>query len=111
MLASLNNDDKRVTLLSIPRDLYVAYPLEKGAGKINSLYELGINNKVGIKYLADKVSEITGQQIDHYVVIDFSGFKNIIDTLGGVQVDVPEDLIDTEYPDDNWGYETLIVRK
>ena len=66
---------------------------------------------MGVKYLADKVSEITGQEINHYVVIDFSGFKKIIDILGGVMINVPEDLIDREYPDDNWGYQTLIIRK
>lgn len=64
-----------------------------------------------MKYLADKVAEITGQQIDHYAVIDFSGFKKIIDVIGGIQIDVPDDLIDKEYPDDNWGYETLMIRK
>lgn len=111
MLASLNGDDKKVTLLSIPRDLYIAYPGGKWAGKINSLYAIGKSDKVGVKYLADKVSEITGQQIDHYVVIDFSGFKKIIDILGGVMINVPEDLVDPEYPDDNWGYETLVIRK
>lgn len=111
MLASINRDEKKITLLSIPRDLYVAYPEQKWAGKINSLYSLGNIDKVWVKYLADKVSEITGQEINHYVIIDFSGFKKIIDILWWIEVDVPEDLIDREYPDDNWGYETLVVRK
>ncbi len=111
MLASLNVDEKRINLLSIPRDLYVSYPEGKGAGRINSLYELGKGDKVGIKYLADKVSEITGQPIDHYIVIDFSGFKKIVDTLGGVEIDVPEELIDPEYPDENYGYEVLHIKK
>lgn len=111
MLASLNGDEKRITLLSIPRDLYVSYPEDRGAGRINSLYELGKMNKVGIKYLADKVSELTGQPIDHYIVIDFSGFKKIVDILGGIEIDVPEDLTDTEYPDENYGYETVHFQK
>ncbi len=111
MLASLNGDEKRITLLSIPRDLYVSYPEDRGAGRINSLYELGKMNKVGIKYLADKVSELTGQPIDHYIVIDFSGFKKIVDILGGIAIDVPEDLTDTEYPDENYGYETVHFQK
>lgn len=59
MLASLGADANQVTLLSIPRDLYIAYPGGKSAGRINSLYDLGIRDKVGIQYLADKVSEIT----------------------------------------------------
>jgi anionic cell wall polymer biosynthesis LytR-Cps2A-Psr (LCP) family protein len=44
-------------------------------------------------------------------VIDFSGFKKIIDVIGGIEVNVPTDLVDREYPDDNWGYETLVVRR
>lgn len=64
-----------------------------------------------MKYLADKVSELTGQPIDHYIVIDFSGFKKIVDILGGIEIDVPEELIDTEYPDENYGYETLHIKK
>ncbi len=111
MLASLNGDDKKVTLLSIPRDLYVSYPEGKWAGRINNLYGLWKTNAVWVKYLADKVTEITGQPIDHYVVIDFTGFKKIIDVLGGIEIDVPEDLIDREYPDDNWWYETLSIKK
>jgi anionic cell wall polymer biosynthesis LytR-Cps2A-Psr (LCP) family protein len=34
--------------------------------------------------------------------IDFSGFKKFVDVLGGIEVDVPEDLVDYEFPDDNW---------
>ena len=110
MLASLNGEEKRITLISIPRDLYVSYPEGKGAGRINSLYEIGKADR-GVKYLADKVSELTGQPIDHYIVIDFSGFKKIVDILGGIEIDVPEELIDTEYPDENYGYETLHIKK
>ncbi len=112
MLASLNEDSKKVTLLSIPRDLYIAYPGWKGAGRINSLYDIGMRDKVWIQYLADKVSEITGQPIDHYMVIDFSGFKQIVDILWGIQVDVPNDLIDHEYPDgENDRYITFSIKK
>ncbi|GAB0174438.1 MAG: hypothetical protein HHAS10_03170 [Candidatus Altimarinota bacterium] len=111
ILASLDSERKQVTLLSIPRDLYVSYPEKLGAGRINSLYDLGKRKNVGIQYLASKVSEITGQTIDHYFVIDFSGFKKVIDLLGGIAIDVPEDLTDREYPDDNWGYEVFTVKK
>lgn len=111
MLASINQDDKKVTLLSIPRDLYIAYPKGYGvAGKINTLYSIGVANKVGISLLAEKVTEITGQPIDDYIVIDFNGFKKIVDALDGVEVDVPRDLVDREYPDNNWGYQVFSVR-
>lgn len=111
MLASLDGERKTVTLLSIPRDLYVAYPEKKWAWRINSLYDIGRRNEVGIKYLSDKVSEITGQSIDHYMVIDFDGFQDIINILWGIDIDVPESLTDKEYPDNNWGYTTFHVTK
>ena len=50
----------------------------------------------------DKIREITGEQIDHYMNIDFDGFVKFVDLLGGIEIDVPEDLVDHEYPDANW---------
>lgn len=112
MLASINADKWYITLLSVPRDLFVAYPKEIGwAWRINSLYWLGRSRWEWVNILANKVSEITGQSIDHYIVIDFSGFKRIVDTLWGVEIDVPSDLVDTTYPDDNWWYTTFVVRR
>jgi len=109
MLANLNPNTKKVTLLSIPRDLFVAYG-KWSAGRINALYGLWKENGEWINLLAKKVSEITGQPIHHYLVIDFWGFKELVDALGRVEVDVPHDLVDREYPDDNWGYTTFVVR-
>lgn len=113
ILASLNYDKKTVTLLSIPRDLYVAYPkgLKQVAGKINALYPIGQSANEGINYLAQKVSEMTGQPIHHYAVIDFSGFRSIVNALGGVEVDVPNDIHDTRYPTYDWKYETFKLSK
>lgn len=64
-----------------------------------------------MKLLGSKVTEITGERVDAYFNIDFAGFMKFIDILGGVDVDVPEDLVDREYPDDNWGYMTLRINK
>jgi anionic cell wall polymer biosynthesis LytR-Cps2A-Psr (LCP) family protein len=57
------------------------------------------------------VTEITGQSIDHYLVIDFDGFIEVIDKIGGIEVDVPEDLVDRAYPNWNYGYETFSIAK
>lgn len=113
MLASINADDGYVTLLSIPRDLFVAYPkgIWNSAGRINTLYGIGKGQGNGVNLLASKVAEITWQSIDHYLIIDFSGFKQIVDTLWGVDIEVPADLVDYQYPNDNWGYTTFIVRQ
>lgn len=44
-------------------------------------------------------------------MIDFAGFKDIINILGGISIDVPESILDREYPDNNWGYMTFQVQK
>ncbi|MDD4530551.1 MAG: LCP family protein [Candidatus Gracilibacteria bacterium] len=114
ILASLNLKEKTISMFSIPRDLYVSYPNKFGAGKINELYLLGkkkYGQEEGIGYLKSKVTEITGEDIDYHVMIDFEGFIKFIDVLGGVKVDVPEDLVDTSYPDWKRGYVTFSVKK
>ncbi|NRH20734.1 LCP family protein [Candidatus Gracilibacteria bacterium] len=111
MLASFNEESKNVTMISVPRDLYVNYGTNEGAGKINALYPIGLGQKVGISLLANKVSEVTGQSIHHYIVIDFTAFRYIVDALGGVEIDVIKDLYDREYPDYNYGYTIFSVKK
>lgn len=111
MLASLDEDKQTVTLLSIPRDLYVNYGTGSYAGKINALYQIGLSRKEGISLLAAKVSEITGQSIHHYMVLDFSAFRYIVNALGGISVEAPKDLYDAEYPDYNYGYRIFSVKK
>ncbi len=80
MLIHANRETKSVTLLSLPRDLYVAYGANS-AGKINALYPIGQGQGKGVNLLVEKVSEITNQPIHHYAVIDFSGFKSVVDAL------------------------------
>lgn len=61
--------------------------------------------------LGTKLREITGERMDHYISIDFDGFVKFIDLLGGIEVNVEENLVDTEYPDNNWGYVTFSIKK
>ncbi len=115
ILASVNRKTKTVSMLSIPRDLYVEYPTG-GRGKFNEVYSRALSKNPGnavasMGMLAEKVREITGERVDRYVNVDFAGFSDFVNVLGGVQVDVPEDLTDTAYPDGNWGYTTFKVKK
>ncbi|MBS9784004.1 LCP family protein [Candidatus Gracilibacteria bacterium] len=110
ILASIDFDTKNVTLLSIPRDLYVAYS-RYSAGRINGLYHIGKSKGQGINLLAEKIHEITGQNIDHYAVVDFQGFKQIINTLGGITVDVPKTILDKRYPTYDYRYTTFYLEK
>jgi anionic cell wall polymer biosynthesis LytR-Cps2A-Psr (LCP) family protein len=84
MIASINFRTKSVSLLSIPRDLYIEYP-KGGAGRINELYIRGIKDlgsANAMRYLEDKIKEITGENVDYYAVVDFSAFIRFIDILG-----------------------------
>lgn len=113
ILASINTKMKTVSMLSIPRDLYVAYP-SGWAWRINDLYWKGkkaFSESKAMTYLEDKVEEITWEKADYYFNIDFAWFIKFVDLLWWVQVNVPNDLVDTEYPDNNWWYETFKIKK
>ncbi len=111
MLASLDAEHQSVTMISIPRDLYVSYGTGQWAGKINTLYPIGLSQKEWISLLASKVSEITWQSIQHYMVVDFTAFRYIVNALDGIEIDVIKDLYDNEYPDYNYGYTVFSVKK
>lgn len=111
MVASIRPSDKSMGLLSIPRDLVAPIP---GIGwqKINSAQAYGKTANpdtkgAGPALTKATVEDITGLKIDYYVKIDFSGFTKIIDALGGVRVYVPQKFTDYQYPDENYGYQTI----
>ncbi len=96
MVWSIDPQTKDAAMLSIPRDLYVQIP-GHGYGKINSA------NALGGPQLAEQVVEnVIGVPIDYYVLIDFSGFKQAVDAVGGIDFNVPTALDDPLFPcDDN----------
>jgi polyisoprenyl-teichoic acid--peptidoglycan teichoic acid transferase len=82
MLVQITPGTGRVELLSVPRDLYVE--VEPGhRDRINTAYTYG-----GIDQARAVMEGLTGVQIDSYVIVDFEGFEEIIDAIGGVKVDV-----------------------
>lgn len=84
MLVTVNPKTEKVYLLSIPRDTRT-YVEELGyKTKINHSYSKG-----GIRSTVNTVSELLDIPIDFYITTDFEGFENIVDTFGGVTVDVP----------------------
>ena len=75
-----------VKVLSVPRDLYVEVdPGEKD--RINAAYNYG-----GIEQTVDALESYSGVSIDHYAIVDFDGFREIIDAMDGVRVDVGQDV-------------------
>ena len=84
VLCRVDEGAKQVSLVSLPRDLRVEIA-GHGTGKLNSA--LAYEGPLGA---IDAVSELTGIQISYYACIYFSGFEGIVDSLGGVDVEVPE---------------------
>ena len=84
MLATFNDKDKTVKLLSIPRDSYVFIPGKDKYSKITHAHAYG-----GVKYTVDTVEEMLDIPVDYYVKMNFNAFVDVIDALGGIEVEVP----------------------
>ncbi|RNB83512.1 LCP family protein [Brevibacillus panacihumi] len=86
MLVSLDPEHKRFDLFSILRDTYVEIP-GYGESRINAAVVNG-----GPELAMKTVSKFTGLPVDRYVITDFEGFKALIDTIGGVELDVEKNM-------------------
>ncbi|GAA0305844.1 LCP family protein required for cell wall assembly [Gracilibacillus halotolerans] len=87
MVATFNPDEENLKLVSIPRDSYVTIPGREGKDKINHAFSFG-GKELSIK----TVEEFLDIPIDYYATVNFDGFKAIVDTIGGITVDVPFDF-------------------
>jgi len=113
VLAMIKPDDSGTTLVSLPRDLWVKVPQSDSYTKINSLYILGKSNQnenYGLELIKQKVEQVTGQKIDNYLLIDLSVVKQIIDQVGGLNVLVRKDILDTQFPGPNHSFETFEIK-
>lgn len=111
MLVSFNPRTEMISVLSVPRDLYVVIP-GRGRDRINTAFVYGAqgNNPAGGAALAMQTVEYNlGVPVDHYLMVDFSAFIRAIDALGGIDVDVPYDIYDPDFPDMNYGYDPLYI--
>lgn len=103
MIASLDPITNKVDLLSIPRDLWVKIP-NNGQEKINAAYEYGWmaskdkdefdKKRAGMDLMDEVLENVTGITIHYHAVFDFAAFKQVVDALGGISVNVPETLYD-----------------
>lgn len=106
MIAHLSADRSSITVVSIPRDLITDIPpctLPDGSqswgyeGMFNSAFSTGAvtdNLASGVACTKATAEQLTGLTIDAFVVVDFTGFKGMIDALGGVWFNVPEAMYD-----------------
>lgn len=88
IMLSIDNRHKKLKLTSFQRDTYVYIP-EYGYNKINASYTYG-----GAKLSIQTIEANFGIKIDRYAVVDFDSFIKIIDTLGGIDMELTQDEID-----------------
>jgi len=102
VVMSLLPQSHHTTLISVPRDLWVQIPPGSGQyHKINASYEYGSNNNAkpadGGNAAAAKISLVTGLDVKYWLTINFQGFREFIDSIGGIDVYVP-DSFTANYP-------------
>ncbi|GAA4914245.1 LCP family protein [Streptomonospora salina] len=101
IVAHISPNNGRATLVNLPRDLIVDLPACEGQGDtagmaaqrgmINSPLSLG-----GVQCQWKAVESVTGIRIDHFVSVDFTGFKGIVDSIGGVRMCIPDPIDDED---------------
>lgn len=96
MLATLNEKDKSIKLLSIPRDSLVYIPSKGYEDKINHAYGKG-----GITSTIETVEELLDVPVDYYVQMNFEAFIDVVDALDGIEVEVPFELREKDSTDRN----------
>ncbi len=108
------------TMLSVPRDSVV--PLPDGSyGKVNRAYSYGFYNAEALygsgiepdagggAAAAETLERFLNIKVDYIAQVDFYGFENLVDSIGGVILDVQQALVDPEYPTENHGVERVYI--
>jgi polyisoprenyl-teichoic acid--peptidoglycan teichoic acid transferase len=91
MLLRTDPEHHRLSYLSIPRDLQVEIP-GYGSSKVNAANQFG-----GPALTIATVRQFTGLPIHHVLVLNFDGFKELIDAMGGVEIDVPKKILSNKF--------------
>ncbi len=102
----------KVGMISLPRDLFVPIPGFDYSGKIATAFFVGEVKHYpgGGGALAKKtVGEFLGYPIDYYVKVNFDGFVQAVDAIGGIDLDVPKTIHDEQYPTIDYGYTTFHI--
>jgi len=113
IVASIDQENNLVSMLSIPRDLYIEDEL-LGSSRINEMFykaktHYGSTTE-GLTYTKGLLEKVTGIPIHYYVQINFDGFKEFVDAIGGIDIYVPKAINDPEYPKDGtFGYEPFFI--
>jgi LCP family protein required for cell wall assembly len=91
MLVRTDPSKHRIAYLSIPRDLRVTIP-GYGDQKINAAFQIG-----GAPLAMKTIKDFTGVDVNHVAIVDFADFKDLIDAVGGIDVDVPGPILSNKF--------------
>lgn len=96
ILARYSKQNEKLSLFSLPRDLWI----DSLKTKINALYYYGEQDEAGggIALVNSVVSEISGDKVDYYAVINMDSLKQVIDAIGGIEVEIERSFEDKMYP-------------
>jgi LCP family protein required for cell wall assembly len=117
IVASVDYKNNLVPMLSIPRDIYVENDLVGWGTRINSIYEYVAENneedyELGMQELLKEIENIVGIELHYYAKIDFQGFVDIVDAVGGIEITLEENFYDSYYPaapGSGYLYETFLL--
>jgi LCP family protein required for cell wall assembly len=120
ILVRVDPQTRTASMLSIPRDSVAPIP-HLGWAKINAAYGYGYANATALygaatdpsaaggALAAEAVEQFLGVTVDYIAQVDFRGFERLVDTVGGVLIDVPAPILDAEYPTENYGVERIYI--
>ncbi len=111
MIVTVDPLTESAALLSLPRDLWVEIP-GFGVDRINQAHYYGQAYEYpggGQALAMETVEALLGIPVDYYVTVDFQGFIDAVDLIGGIVVQVPEPIDDPNYPDNCYGYEPFSI--
>ncbi len=110
ILCSLNTTRNKVTLISVPRDTRIKlneamytefqrkYPVNRFV-KVNAIHNYAGRQKGG-QYALIALQELLGLSIDNYIKVNIESFRKIVDLVGGVEMDIPQDMVHSDIDQD-----------
>ena len=110
ILMTLDPQRQTAGILSFPRDLWVPIPGFGFSTKLNTAYTIGETREYpggGAQLAKDSISSFVGQPVQYYLRVNFHGFVELVDLIGGIDVVVPQTIHDEKYPTADYGYQTF----
>ncbi len=111
IIASIYPAQGTISLLHVPRDVFMNIPDTSDFVQVNTLLQDGerIMEGYGPYWVADVLQYNLGIYIDRYLMVDFNAFINIVDAMGGITITTGYPISDTSFPDMNYGYDPFIL--